>query len=486
MEGEKGTTTPQGTKISVSVEQRDMVAMCNIRGPYDSVVRVDYIMRLLVEFRIQHGINKQAIQKLIDEYNSRKARKNINLSSAVAQGKPVKKGQDAKITILIEEASKVTIKEEDKGKADFRNINKFKTITKGQKLAAYEPPIKGVDGINVYGQLVQPPEVNDAELDHGENVSFEASINHYIALVDGVFERKPNYIDVNPVLEIPENVGLETGNLDYEGDIVISNNIERSASVKSLSNVEVGGTVESGNINIGDSLIVTNGINTNMEGNINVKGVISAGYIENSVVTAMNGISVKKSIVGSKIISYQNIVLSEKNSSIVGGENYAYKSIQAANIGNRNEIKTVLHLGYHYQNAIGYEELLKEGIDIEKKFKALVQEVVRLKAYIEQMKGKLSKPQVENIRKKFDQYKVANFNRERYQNKLAQLKRQRYNPKEVMLTVRDTIYPGVEIFYMGTLEKIKTKNTMVIFKFKPDADKAIIVPYVPKDTAKEE
>ena len=112
--------------------------------------------------------------------------------------------------------------------------------------------------MNIYGKVIEPKKPEVPRLKVGENVTFDKDSNEYVSKIHGIFVKSDDGIDVSPVLEITGNVGLESGNVNYEGNVKIGGNIERGTIVVALGDVTVGGVIESGNIRIGGNNIRRN------------------------------------------------------------------------------------------------------------------------------------------------------------------------------------------------------------------------------------
>ena len=198
----------------------------------------------------------------------------------LAQGQAVISSQNGRIELLIQESVNVSV-DDTSGRADFRNIDKFKQIKKNTLLARRIPPIAGKDGNNIYGETVHPNEALDPKLLCGENVVFLEEKNEYRSTEKGIFIRKGDVISISPVLYVPGNAGIESGNLIYDGNVHIRGNIERGALVSTLEELHVEGFVESSLIRVGRSLHVHKGINAQGEKPIYIEGDLYSTYLDN-------------------------------------------------------------------------------------------------------------------------------------------------------------------------------------------------------------
>jgi len=92
------------------------------------------------------------------------------------------------------------------------------------------------------GQAVGRP------LEAGPNVRREAldGAVQYVAEVDGFVHVRAGKVAVHELLAIEGDVGFDTGNLDYEGDVCVHGSVGKGYTVKAAGDITVVGTVEEG------------------------------------------------------------------------------------------------------------------------------------------------------------------------------------------------------------------------------------------------
>ncbi len=458
-------------KIEIEISKNNMQAECLLKGSRDKEVTEDIILFHLKKSGVEYGIDPESIKKLIYDYNANE-KKFVKVTSVIAQGTPSEKAQDASLEILVPPIEKVLITDDDK--ADYRNIKKFRRVKKGEIVAKKHPGLPGKYGINIFNQVLQTAPPKDITIEYGENIEFNEKENTFISKIYGIFEEGKDSINVNPLLNIQGDVGIETGNIDYNGEVRVGNNIEREASLKSQGDLWVGGIIESGNIVSGGSIKTEGGINTKKQGQVLAHGELKSNYIENSNVAAIKNIIVDYSIVNSNIITYQDLSLNSMNSSIVGGELIVFGSITTGNIGNRNHITTKIKIGFHDFYNKEYDKIQKSIREVQKNFEEKLQKIQELKNDLKKLQGKLSQKKAIEFQSQLKEYKLTLFNKERLEKKAEIYKNAIYNKKEVKLVVYKRIYPGVEITYHNERKRITVTLEKVLFRFIPSTQKIVI------------
>ncbi len=438
--------------------------MVELHGPLDPSLDADAIFEIINEHNIRFGLDSTAVYKLAESYRTSAG---SHQSGVVARGQVPVLPVDGVFEILVPPPPPVIIDPE--GRADYRNLQRYRTVEKGELLARRTPAVPGKPGINIFNERVEPPAPADPQMDIGPNVELSSATNEYRARVHGIFVQTPTRIDVNPVLQISGHVGLETGNIDYDGSIRIAGNIERGASLSALGDVAVGGAVESGQVRVSGSLTVRAGINHRRDGTIQVSGNLSAVYIDNSEVNVEGSILVERSITTSRIVCLGEIALRGPHSGLAGGEIYSYGSISADAIGSKAGVPTKIVLGTHAKNMAYYEMHVKELEKAAHDYQRRAEDIRRIKVYVQSHRGPLPVDKQAAFRVKLREYKEAEELVRRLEKQVEQLRLTRFNQQPVRVTARETIFPGVEIHYRGRIETITKPVVSQVLMFAPDA-----------------
>ncbi|MES0489632.1 MAG: FapA family protein [Leptospirales bacterium] len=464
--------------VVVKIDPDDMAAYISFINIYDGEIPKNIIFDIISGYDIKYGLNPSLVDQAIAEFTEN-PKENIKKQFIVAKGMPMVPGQNGKVDIYIDEAAPVAI--DDTGKADFRNIEKFRTVEKDQILAKIIPAIPGKPGYNVFGDKIAPMAVREPKLIAGENVIHNADSGELMARATGVFSKIKNTINVSEVLTISKNVGLETGNLHYEGVIKVNGNIELGAEVSSERDLFVDGIIESGSVKVGGSLHVSGGIKTRQEGLITVKSDVHATYIENSKVYADGSMKIVNAVIGSNLTCCGNINTIKDGSKIVGGEITALEHIATDFFGNMNDTHTIVSIGNHFQFQQIYERTLTVFTEKEALLKEYIEKVHAMKEYIQRMQRNLTTQKKLEFKKLFDDYKVCENEYKAVKEKLELAKNKRYFNGDVFIHVKDTLYPGVVIHHFNLIEKITQEYKHCTLRFKKGENGFTLESYAPPE-----
>ncbi|TQR19589.1 DUF342 domain-containing protein [Psychrobacillus vulpis] len=293
------------------------------------------------------------IQKLLIENNIVYGHESIDLETVktgksyiVANGLQPQRGADAIVTYLQQAEKKPEIKED--GKADYFDMNFIVEINEGSWLGEKIPPKEGIEGINIFGESLPASKGDDIPLRYDTESAYEVEEDGKIVLrskTKGVIGEVNGLLAVQKHLVIEGDVGLETGNLKFDGTIQIKGTVMPGYSV-----------IASGDI----SVEANDGVNSaelikSTEGDVFIKGGIfgrditkvEAGnniYIKHAngcTLEAKENIHIGFYALGSTVFGNE-VILDERKGKIIGGKVIAINSITTAFSGNSLERKTEL------------------------------------------------------------------------------------------------------------------------------------------------
>jgi len=465
---------PYRSLIEIQISSDHMRAFLRYLIPSKANINAGDIMDMLNAEGVKYGVDQAAIERIVLAFKEN-PQANVNKNFLVAQGLAMVEGKDGFIEYYINEQPPVSI--DETGKADFRNIEKYKTVEQGKVIAKVYPMVPGKDGYNVYGDTVKCQPCRNAKLNIGENVKFDERTGLATAAITGIYLKKKNTISISQTLNIKGNVGLESGNLNYDGVIKITGNVERGAEVTASGDIFVDGIIESGKIQCHGSLHVKGGINTKHDSCLHVKQSINTTYIENSNIECEGDLNVISSIVGSNIISCGEIYLLKEGNKIAGGDLTVLKHLYTDNLGNINETPTVLKIGVHHFFNEEYLRSVDSLKTMEEKLQEFNLRIVEIKSYIQRMQGRISEDKKEKFKNEFEEYKKIQADILLVKEKIERLKKVRFYEKDPFISVRDTVYPGIVIHYFGFTEKIVTVYKHCTLRFSKSEGRMIVETY---------
>lgn len=214
-------------------------------------ITLEEVKAELEKKKVIYGVDYETIQKVIALPSSTEA-------IVIAEGKKGEMPVDETIIYHFMNKEEGYVQEEAQ-KIDHRERKRIVIVETGELLAEKTPAQLGKEGIDVTGGTWSPPLPKIVNLQAGKGVELVANGMKAVASQDGQPQLKGNRLSVNPVYEVKE-VSLDSGNIDFNGTVIVRRNIEESMTVKAKEAVEVGGSVNKGTVICGGSVSVKKNI----------------------------------------------------------------------------------------------------------------------------------------------------------------------------------------------------------------------------------
>ncbi|WP_010411307.1 DUF342 domain-containing protein [Leptospira inadai] len=397
----------------------------------------------------------------------------------VAAGLSPTKGEDGWLKFYHPQAQRVKIGED--GKADFRNIDRYIYVKEGEKLASLFEGIPGKAGIDVFGKPIAPPPIKRPKLTVGKNVQERQTIvdgkplRDYHATTNGAVFSTDSSVTVSQELQIDSNVGIGTGNVNYDGNVLVKGDIESGASVVTNGSLIVKGNIESSDLTVARDLEASGGIKGDGKNVIKVGGHLNAKFIENAEIEVDGDVVIEGFILNSKIHCLGTIALNGSNANLVSSSVTVFTGLVCSNLGSQAELDTVVELGFHFRNDRAFEELTKRLHSAEKEMEKVLPKIQQIKQLVQRSRGQIPEDKKEGYRKIFEEYNEKNRFIEALKQKIEVLRTARFHPGEVQLVVRKGAYKGAIIKYRRQIEKIDKFQSAFMMRFHPGQDKAAMV-----------
>jgi uncharacterized protein len=216
---------------------------------------ISEIKDALQRMKIVHGIIEENLAKCINE--------NGITELLIAQGVVPEDDVHDTIKVNFEETKSNEFKVDEHGSVDYRSIGAVNTVNKGDIIAVKVIGKVGIDGIDVYGNQKPRKRKKKVFLKAGEGCGLKED-DSIEALISGEPYAKGNSFYVYGVHTINKDVSLETGDIDFIGDIKIFGNVQEGMTVNSGNSITIEGNVENakiialGNVSIMGNVIMAN------------------------------------------------------------------------------------------------------------------------------------------------------------------------------------------------------------------------------------
>lgn len=360
----------------------------------------------------------------------------------VAEGKPPRHGTDARIEYYFETdlSTKPTLKED--GSVDFFNLKTVSHCKQGEVLARLFPEDSGEAGRSIYGEEIKPREVKKEKLQFGKNVLLSENKLEIIADADGHVTLLNGVVSVSNILQV-DNVDVSTGNINYDGSVVVKGNVFANFSVKAKGNIEVTGVVEGAWMEAGGNIIIARGMNGMAKGILKAEGNVVAKFIENAKVRAGGYVSTE-SILHSEVIAGTDIQVTGKRGFITGGKVSAMDLIQVKTLGSGMGADTIVEVGATQEIRKNMMQLQQQILDCKRIIESL-QPVLNLMAQKLSQGIKFKPEQLKNIKEMVDADKKKKKELRECLQKMNDLQVILDKSDKARVEVNDCVYPGTKI-----------------------------------------
>jgi len=287
----------------------------------------------------------------------------------IAAGEPPAAGKDPAIKFHFDRDHLKAGTLTDSGTIDFKDRGKISQLHEGDLVAEKIPGTEGTPGTNVQGQPIAPPQLKEIKFKGGEGTQmsedglkiFAQSTGRPVVIDEGI-------LSIQSVLDIPGDVGLETGHIEFAGHVEIGGSISDGFRVKgqSLQADQIG----KAKIEVDEDVIVQKGING---AKIKAGGAVTAKFIYKSEIDALGDVVVEKEIRESNI--HTDGLCLVKRGKLLASRIDARKGIESVEIGSGASKPCTLIVGVNSRLKKAVDEI-KSRLTEKEKIKADLKSII--------------------------------------------------------------------------------------------------------------
>ena len=323
---------------------------------------VENMQQLIEAAEITHGYSAERWAEILAELEAGKRRQEYLI--CVAQGSQAERGQDATFDWAVQITTHKPGRTREDGSIDFRDRNLTTVVKEGDLLGKLVPPLPGKPGKDIHGADLQPPSslnievVTDsrvyAEPEEDGTMSFFCetgggiTTDEAVKTAQGKSQKRIN-IAIYPITNIEGDVDYGTGNIDFNGDVVIGGSVQSQFSVKATGTITVGGYIEAGAyVTAGNDILVQRGV-VGSATELVAGGEIMSKFIQEATVRAGGDVKVGSYIFNASVRAGGEIQApgmgEGKARALVGGLIWGARGIAAKSIGSPYNASTRLVVG---------------------------------------------------------------------------------------------------------------------------------------------
>ena len=291
----------------------------------------------LGEAGVVYGIDQNLISDIAKD-------KKMVDSVLVAQGDPGEGCRDALLTwhIDLEDGKRPAFTEMDR--ADYKHLRLFQQAQKDKLLIEKTPAQNGQNGKGVTGEVLDG-KGRDIDLPVGKNTYLSEDGLKLFAAIDGFAFWDQQGLHIDNIYHIRGNVDYNTGNVNFQGAVVIEGDVRSGFRVEASDYIFIGGTVGAASIysQRGD-ITIECGVVGKGRAKIISGGNLTCGFIQDAVVGVKGDIDISHYAINSNISAGGSIRLTQNEGLIRGGHLTAGICIDVLEAGSDQDKYTQLSL----------------------------------------------------------------------------------------------------------------------------------------------
>ncbi len=420
----------------------------------ESQLTEDDIYAALADKKIISGVNDEIIKEII---------KNNKLDEeiVVAKGLFPVNGRPLQIKLFFKTERGKPFLTDNFDRINLKELDFIQNVQKGQVIGEIVEGVKGADGYNIIGTVLKSQTIKSQNLLCGSNTIMENG--KILSLINGHASVISGKITVTPLIEL-DNVDYSTGNIYFDGAVLIKGTIFDGFIVQATGDIEVGNFIGKVEIRSGGNIILKSGINGNNCSLIAAANDIFAKYIENSLIESGGSLYIEELFLHSSAAVKGNVIMKGKRAEIIGGTIIAGGSLWCKKIGSVNGVRTIVVAGIDPDDYKELQKMEKELGELQLTQKDIVNKLKYLETHkdiegftpeeIEKVKIKLSI----NIKK--NNLTIGGLSGD------IQTARKNLFPENSIVVIESTIYPGSVIMFGN--EEVRIQNVPVnktIYKY---------------------
>lgn len=415
------------------------------------------VMGDLTNLKVKYGINQRAITDII--LNGRYFEE-----IEIAAGTPAVDGYDAELTYNFNTKVDTKPKMNEDGTVDYHTLDLINKVGVGDVVATIKPENPGKDGMDVCGAVLKPKKVYKKSFKYSKNLKVSEDGLSLISQVVGHVMLVDDKVVVSDEYLVNSDVGNETGDINFDGNVHIKGSVIAGFKVKATGNIVIDKVVEGAEIIAGGNIILQHGIQGMNKGTLSAGGNITATFIESATVHA-GGTVQTDAILHSTVTATGNIEVSGRNGYIIGGAVRAGKGIEAKIIGSEMGTNTVVSVGSDPILVARIEELKKDIMESNQNKNKLGQLLTALRKR-QEIDGKLDPDKTELLQKTMKNSIMLDSHIKEARAEFEECSSKIVKSDDAKIKITGTIYPGVKLEIGDLTMFMREKNDFCQYAIK--------------------
>lgn len=227
-------------------------------------------------------------------------------------------------------------------RVDHHAGHRYVPVKVGDDVGVVVAPTCGDDGVDVRGGSLPATQGKACPIQIDPSLTIDTR-GHLICERQGVLILLDGRVRVSDLLNIPGSIGLTTGNVDFQGSVVVGGGMDCDSKVRTDGDLSIRGLIECSQVECGGNFVGQAGLVGHGRGTLHVRGNASIVYAEKISGEIGGDLEVTRELVDCQLLIKGS--LRSPHGTILGGHVVVEKSLHVKNLGSAAETATVLELG---------------------------------------------------------------------------------------------------------------------------------------------
>ena len=398
---------------------------------------------------IHYGVDEEAMKEVVSN-------KIYNTPFVIAKGTEPVQGKDAVIEYLFNTNQIAKPKVKSDGTVDYHELDLITKVSAGQVVARIIPVVKGIPGKNIMGAELPPERVNKKNFKFSRNAYISEDGLSLISKVNGHVTLEGDKIFISDVYDVPVDIDNTTGDISYEGNVVVHGNVRAGFSLKASGDITIMGVVEAANVEAGGTLTVSRGIQGMNKAVVKAGKDVITKFVENATVVCGGSLETD-SLLHCSTSAGDKITVSGKNGLLVGGTARAGAIVSAKQIGNTMGTVTNVYVGVDPALRKRVKELSAE-ISKANGDKVKLNQVISVLRKKMDIEGRLDPQKQEMLQKSMKNIILLEQSMKKMREEYEAGRETLSENLDARVKIMDCIYPGTKLSFGETEFRIKNKT----------------------------
>ena len=236
-------------------------------------------------------------------------------------------------------------------------------VEEGEKIAVYHPAQKGMDGQNIFGEVLHAGMGVEKKPLKGVGFQIAPDGVTYLSRLNGKFEYQNGRIVITNMIVVREDVTAVTGKLEVDGSVYVIGSVFSGGYIVAAGDIIIEHNVETAKLVAGGNVMIKKGSCSKNDCFIEAKGEVSGSFFEAANINAGGNVRANY-IMNSVINTFGKVIVSGSKGMLLGGKTCAVMGVDTYNLGNKSHLKTYLEVGRNalYDKKLAMFEAQREQI----------------------------------------------------------------------------------------------------------------------------